>query len=156
MNAYELASSLRDVVADIRRKPYPISDLIPQLTSAADVLYEQAEKLNKYKLRNQEQIKRIAELEKELQNSALNNLSTMAQADEHYARVQELEKENAFLKDWRDTWAPYVNQSNTQLHPLTENQIATLFNYHPADLNFPRLVADVRVVERAHGIGETK
>jgi hypothetical protein len=36
--------------------------------------------------------------------------------------------------------------------PLTKNQIAILFNMHTEDLNFPRLVADVRVVEAAHGI----
>jgi uncharacterized Zn finger protein len=47
-------------------------------------------------------------------------------------------------------------QSNTQLHPLTESQISTLFNIHQQDLNFPRLVADVRVIEKAHGIGEEK
>jgi hypothetical protein len=38
--------------------------------------------------------------------------------------------------------------------PLTLEQIITLFNIHQQDLNFPRLVADVRVVEKAHGIGE--
>jgi hypothetical protein len=38
--------------------------------------------------------------------------------------------------------------------PLTTDQISTLFNMHQQDLNFPRLVADVRVVEAAHGIGE--
>jgi hypothetical protein len=25
-------------------------------------------------------------------------------------KITELEKENAFLRDWRDTWLPYVNQ----------------------------------------------
>jgi hypothetical protein len=77
MNAYELASNLREVVADIRRKPYPISDLIPQLTSAADVLYEQAENIKhmelretKYELRNQKQIQRIAELSQVLESIA--------------------------------------------------------------------------------------
>jgi hypothetical protein len=51
-----------------------------------------------------------------------------------------------------DGWIPLYTTPPTQ--PLTTDQIATLFNIHTADLNFPRLVFDVRVVEKAHGIGE--
>ena len=40
-----------------------------------------------------EQADRIAELEKLLQESAMHNISITSQADEHYARVQELEKD---------------------------------------------------------------
>lgn len=39
----DIASRLRATVQDIRRKPYPISDLIPLLTQAADALSQPAE-----------------------------------------------------------------------------------------------------------------
>ena len=38
-------------------------------------------------------LQRIAELESKLQESALDYISVCSQADEHYARVQELEKQ---------------------------------------------------------------
>lgn len=63
MTAEELANKYSEVVQDIRRKPYPISDLIPVLTQGADMLREQAEKLRKYELRNIAQCDRIAILE---------------------------------------------------------------------------------------------
>jgi hypothetical protein len=71
LNAYDLADR-------IKTSPYAE---YKSAKEAANMLRGQADKLKKYELRNQEQIKRIAELE----------------------------KENAFLKDWRDTWSPYVN-----------------------------------------------
>jgi hypothetical protein len=46
------------------------------------------------------------------------------------------------------------NVRSTKQTPMTTDQISKLFNMHPADLNFARLVADVRLVERHHGIGE--
>jgi chromosome segregation ATPase len=66
-----------------------------------------AEKMTEFKDLEQA-FKRIAELEKELQNSALNNLSAMAQADEHYARVQELEKQ---VKHWTTPCQPLCKPS---------------------------------------------
>lgn len=36
--------------------------------------------------------------------------------------AKELEAENNFLKDWRDTWAPYVNQLK-QTNPLSDEEI---------------------------------
>ena len=36
--------------------------------------------------------------------------------------------------------------------PLTETEVAKLFDYHPMDINFKKLMADVRLIEKAHGI----
>ena len=38
MSNSQLSDRLRKVIAEIRRKPYPISDLIPLLSEAADAL----------------------------------------------------------------------------------------------------------------------
>lgn len=50
-----------------------------------------------------------------------------------------------------------LNKAQTERYysnrtPLTEEQICKLFNFHPADFHFKRLVQDVRTVEEAHGI----
>ena len=48
--------------------PYELADYIEDrfiLPEAANMLRQQADKLKKYELRNQEQVKRIAELEKD-------------------------------------------------------------------------------------------
>ena len=67
--------------------PYELADIVDKwaysesaeyLTDAANMLRQQAD--------------RIAELEKKLQESALDYISICSQADEHYARVQKLEQ----------------------------------------------------------------
>ena len=58
MTAYELAEQLDNFMSDVATAP--------MFTAHANMLREQAEKLKKYELRNQEQIKRIAELERKL------------------------------------------------------------------------------------------
>ena len=41
MSNIELATRIREVIVEIRRRPYPISDLIPLLARAADALHEE-------------------------------------------------------------------------------------------------------------------
>ncbi len=65
MNAYELAKMLFhfwNETEGVEISPSLLDD-------AATMLRQQADKLKKYELRNQEQIKRIAELEKEIKVS---------------------------------------------------------------------------------------
>lgn len=45
----DLVKQLRDVIQDIRRKPYPIKDLIPLLASAADEI-ENLQRVNEYEI----------------------------------------------------------------------------------------------------------
>jgi uncharacterized protein Yka (UPF0111/DUF47 family) len=73
LNAYELADALEESYVWTSYEG-----------DAANMLRQQAD--------------RIAELEKQLQESAMNCISAYAQADEHYARVKELEKQRNRLE----------------------------------------------------------
>jgi hypothetical protein len=84
VKANGLIDNLRIQIAELEKQLAFMEGEYPEPTIA--------EKMTEFKDLEQA-CKRIAELEKELQNSALNSLSAMAQADEHYARVQELEKQ---------------------------------------------------------------
>ena len=70
MNAYELADELQKFYDEL-------DGSFGYLEQSINMLRQQAD--------------RIAELEKELQESAMNCISAYAQADDHYARLQELE-----------------------------------------------------------------
>jgi hypothetical protein len=101
MNAYELADAIEDWEAGAN---YTIS------IKAGQMLRQQAD--------------RIAELEKLLQESAMRNISVTSQADEHYARVKELEKDLHMIQrhyDLLETFSPsgnnagYVGNTNETL-----------------------------------------
>jgi predicted S18 family serine protease len=71
---------------------------------------------------------RIAELEKELQESAMNCISAYAQADDHYARVKELEKQ---VKHWTTPCQPLCKPSvcdciTPQTKPLSDEEIKAI------------------------------
>jgi glucan-binding YG repeat protein len=62
-----------------------------------------------------QQADRIAELEKELQEFAMYNISVTSQADEHYARVQELEKQ---VSGYQAATKHYREKSEKQSEPV--------------------------------------
>ena len=91
MNAYELADAIEDWETGAN---YTIS------IKAGQMLRQQAD--------------RIAELEKLLQESAMHNISVTSQADEHYARVKELEKDLHMIQrhyDILETFSPSGNNA---------------------------------------------
>ena len=49
-----------------------------------------------------------------------------------------------------DDGEPY--ERHELIRPLSENAIKEIFQYQAADINFNQLIADVRKVEKAHGI----
>ena len=70
MTAYEIADELDG------RLDHKAANMLRQ---QAETIAKQSDKLKKYELRNQEQIKRIAELEKELQNKAMDEVVRIGQ-----------------------------------------------------------------------------
>jgi trans-aconitate methyltransferase len=76
-----IKEELRNTVVTIRTKPYPIKELIPLLNRSSDYIERLEEKISNMEIWEKK----------------------------YLDRIEELEKENAFLKDWRDTWSPYVN-----------------------------------------------
>jgi len=45
-----------------------------------------------------------------------------------------------------------VYERHELIRPLSESAIKELFQYQETDINFNQLIADVRKVEKAHGI----
>ena len=91
MNAYELADELDAL--------FTKSDW-EEIPNVVSMLRQQAD--------------RIAELEKLLQESAMHNISVTSQADEHYARVKELEKDLHMIQrhyDLLETFSPSGNNA---------------------------------------------
>ena len=63
------------------------------------------------------QADRIAELEKLLQESAMHNISVTSQADEHYARVKELEKDLHMIQRHYDLYRDWeTDRKSTRLN----------------------------------------
>ena len=89
MNAYELADAIEDWETGAN---YTIS------IKAGQMLRQQAD--------------RIAELEKLLQESAMHNISVTSQADEHYARVKELEKDLHMIQRHYDLLGTFSSSGN--------------------------------------------
>ena len=67
------------------------------------------------------------------------------------AMIRRLVAENEFLKDWRDTWSPYVNQLK-QTKPLSDEEIEECYwgDGYPDNPRHPKEFA--RAIEERHGI----
>lgn len=66
------------------------------------------------------------------------------------AMIRRLVAENEFLKDWRDTWSPYVNQLK-QTKPLSGEEIWEWFEKNTA-LTKESALMIARAIEERHGI----
>jgi hypothetical protein len=143
MNAYQIADDIQDAYCEGEK-----------LTYVANMLRQQAD--------------RIAELEKQNEDLKHDIEGYISANTELINEKQSKPVAWVWLEDWlsgnywpddcfsKDETTGSVPLYTKPTQPLTTDQIATLFNIHQQDLNFPRLVADVRVVEKAHGIGEEK
>ena len=67
------------------------------------------------------------------------------------AMIRRLVAENEFLKDWRDTWSPYVNQLK-QTKPLSDEEIKIIATQNRTDLTVPAYISFARAIEERHGI----
>jgi predicted HicB family RNase H-like nuclease len=134
MTAYELADKLENQVNMFDH---------PFVSDSADMLRQQAD--------------RIAELEKKLQESAFDYISVCSQADEHYARVQELEKQldihfkNGFEAGKLEGWKAHKYHSTPQTKPLSDDEIWEWFEKNTA-LTKESALMICRAIEERHGI----
>jgi organic radical activating enzyme len=117
MNAYELADFIETGGENIDRK------------ELANMLRQQAEKLNKYKLRNQEQIKRIAELEKE--NDALKmGFANSGTSDSELAETRALANRKILeINELKERIAELEKQIKESFNK--ENPVKEVFNSEP-------------------------
>ena len=72
------------------------------------------------------------------------------------AMIRRLVAENDFLKDWRDTWSPYINQYVAKTKPLSDDEILDMSDDYIAnqfELAFEgdKLVEYVRAVMKKAG-----
>jgi chromosome segregation ATPase len=112
-----IKEELRNTVVTIRTKPYPIKELIPLLNRSSDYIERLEEKISNMEIWEKKYLDRIEELEKQLafmegeypEPTIVEKMKEYESLEQALKRIAELEKENAFLKDWRDTWSPYVN-----------------------------------------------
>ena len=66
------------------------------------------------------------------------------------AMIRRLVAENSFLKDWRDTWTPYVNRLK-QTKPLSDDEVMNTFESCLFDGGF-NAIEFARAIEERHGI----
>lgn len=69
------------------------------------------------------------------------------------AMIRRLVAENEFLKDWRDTWSPYVNQLK-QTKPLSDEEIWELHQEHIDEIPCGHSMKTIGFVEFARAIEE--
>jgi hypothetical protein len=164
MNAYELAEYL-----DYR---FTNPSLINE---AANMLRQQEEKLKKYELRNQEQIKRIAELEKQSEPVAWfeqdeNMKSVWYQADKHdpnaiplYTTPQKYcpsENNAAYEKGFIEGMAKqrdssvdkWVNATTPQTKPLSDEEIMDFVDAFGLDMGNVYEFQPKKIVEMIRAI----
>lgn len=151
MTAYELADEL-------------LRDNTQLTVKAAYMLRQQAD--------------RIAELEKQLQESALDYISVCSQADEHYARVKELEKDLSLKTRDRDVFRDFTlayekrieelekleqdfirvikqtNPNKPQTKPLSDEEIIKIrvLAKPKSTVNWEDTLVFARAIEERHGI----
>jgi len=114
--AEEIAIKLEDVGEVATNEAYELADELDRVLQVSGCDNRVPRMLRK-------QADRIAELEKKLQESAMHNISITSQADEHYARVQELEKQ---IKRCDPICRPSVCNCMKR-KPLTDEEIEQCF-----------------------------
>jgi hypothetical protein len=141
-SANQLAAQLDDFMSEVAT--------VPMFTAHANMLREQAEKLKKYELRNQEQIKRIAELEKELKRTKF----AWNMAENEIERLTP--QTNAEPVAWMDKETGQVSRvacysiplyTTPQTKPLSDEEIEKLASSKMWDY-----LTYARAIEERHGI----
>ena len=144
MNAYELAD----------KQAFETGELsMWTRNETANMLRQQADRIKKYELRNQEQIKRIAELEKQLQESAMNCISAYAQADDHYARLKQLEKQSEPVAWMKNQYSPDIGEYIDYRENALPDYIPLYTTpHHASDVKQTKPLSDEEILQQAEWI----